>query len=327
MRRATLILNPRAGRRRDLAKTILQLIETLRDHGIEVEAAETSGPGDAADLAAIAAASGNEVVFACGGDGTVHEVLQGLVGTSAALGVIPMGTANALARNLGISRDPVEAAAQLAMAETIRIPVGEVSYSRPFKRQARHAADGSGADDKRRYFTVMAGAGPDGALVYSLLASQKSAMGRSAYYAHAARLFVSRPLPPFRVAYRLAGSDLWKEEIAVSAIAARIGDLGGIFGRLTPGGVLHGETLRLFIVRPPGRVSLPAWFVFSQFGAHGLNPWLRVLDVEKFRCEPLSHGRQIHAEADGEWIGSLPVSVRLIPDALSLLAPGAQPRS
>ena len=167
----------------------------------------------------------------------------------------------------------------------------------------------------------MAGAGPDGALVYSLLTGQKSSIGRTAYYAHAARLFVTRRFRPFHVTYRLPGSHIWATESAVSVMAARIPDLGGIFSRLTPGSSLHAGDLRLVLMRPPAPISLPSWFVFGQLGINKVNPWLRTLDVEEFRCEPLDQVSPIHAQVDGEWIGHLPLSVTLVPDALSILVP------
>jgi hypothetical protein len=138
-----------------------------------------------------------------------------VVGTNANLGVVPMGTANALARNLGLSPDPLRAILQLAGASGAKIPVGQVEYS----------AGNVGSEPQSRYFAVLAGAGPDGALVYSLLAG-KAALGRTAYYAHAARLFMTRRFPPFRISYRLTGSDCWQEDRAVSAMCARVGDLG-----------------------------------------------------------------------------------------------------
>ncbi len=125
---------------------------------------ETTGPNKAAALAANAVCEGADVIFACGGDGTVHEVLQEVVGTDAALGVIPVGTANALARNLGLSPDPLRALSQLAGASIASIPVGQVEYS----------TVNGGSELQSRYFTVLAGAGPDGALVYSLLAGKQA---------------------------------------------------------------------------------------------------------------------------------------------------------
>jgi diacylglycerol kinase family enzyme len=310
MNRTTLIVNPRAGSRRDLATLIPAMIRALEGQGTIANCIETTGPNTAAALAARAVREGADTVFACGGDGTVHEVLQGVVGTDAALGVIPMGTANALARNLGLSPEPLRAISQLAGASGAKIPVGQVEYA------IKHG----GSDLQRRYFAVLTGAGPDGALVYSLLAG-KQALGRSAYYAHAARLFMTRRFPPFRISYRSKGSDFWQEDRAVSAMCARVGDLGGLFSKLTQGSSLHSTSLRLSYLRPPGRVSLPSWFVSGQLGIHGRNPWLRTIDADEFRCEPIGPRSNAHAQVDGEWIGRLPISVRLVPDALWLLIP------
>ena len=316
MRRATLILNPRAGRGLSLAAIVPAIIHTLADHNVVASSIATTAPGAAGIIAAAAAARGDEIVFACGGDGTVHEVLQGLVGTRTALGIIPIGTANALARDLGISRDPVQAAAQQANAAAVHIPVGQVKY---------RSTQGGNAE-MHRYFTVMAGAGPDGALVYSLLTAQKSALGRSAYYAHAARLFLTRSFQTFRVAYRLTGSAQWEHDTAVSVMAARIGSLGGAFGRLTNGCSVHGESLRLILVRPPARVGLAAWFVFGHLGISQFNPWLQTLDVEEFRCESLHRQDRVYSQVDGEWMGALPISVCLASDTLLLLTPERQPQ-
>lgn len=310
MNRASLIVNPRAGSRRDLETLIPAMIRELEGQGIVADCIETTGPNTATALAAKAVCEGADTLFACGGDGTVHEVLQAVVGSNATLGVVPMGTANALARNLGLSHDPLGAILQLAGAAAARIPVGRVEYS---------AGNGE-SELQSRYFTVLSGAGPDGALVYSLLAG-KEALGRTAYYAHAARLFMTRRFPPFRISYRPTGSDSWQEDRAVSVMCARVANLGGLFSKLTRGSSLYSMTLRLSYLRPPGRVSLPSWFVSGQLGIHGRNPWLRTLEADEFRCEPIGSAPNVHAQVDGEWIGRLPISVRLVPDALSLLIP------
>jgi len=310
MNRAALIVNPRAGSRRDLPTLIPAMIRALEGQGIVADCIETTGPSTAAALAAKAVREGADTLFACGGDGTVHEVMQGVVGTNTTLGVVPMGTANALARNLGLSPDPLRAISQLAGASATRIPVGRIEYS----------AGNGGSELQSRYFAVLSGAGPDGALVYSLLAG-KQALGRIAYYAHAARLFMTRHFPPFRISYRPTGSGSWQEDRAISAMCARVGDLGGLFSKLTQGSSLQSTSLRFSYLRPPGRISLPSWFVSGQLGIHGRNPWLRTIDADEFRCEPIGPHSNVHAQVDGEWIGRLPISVRLVPDALWLLIP------
>jgi YegS/Rv2252/BmrU family lipid kinase len=297
---------------RELGKAVPAIMRVLAAHGLTGEMVETAGPGDGTACARRAVEAGSEMVFACGGDGTVHEVLQGLVHTPSVLGVLPVGTANALARNLGLSLDPVAAVTQQMGFEARKIAVGEVCF---------RGSEKDSFNSQGRYFTVMAGAGPDGVLVYSMLAGSKVMMGRSAYYARAARLFMTRRFAAFRVRYRETGSTSWQERKAASVMGVRVSDLGGIFGRLTPGASLEHGALRLVMVRPPGLVSLPAWFALGHLGLNARNPWLEMVQVDEFECEAISAGDRVHAQVDGEWMGTLPMKVRMVPDAVRLLMP------
>lgn len=308
MERATLIVNASAGRRKDLQTLVPVLVQALERAGVQSNAVLTTAAREAQSIAADAAASGSDAVFACGGDGTVHEVLQGLVGTTAALGVVPLGTANVFARNLGVSLDPVRALQQQLSFEPRAISVGEVCYT-------------TSGSEQKRFFIVMAGAGPDGALVYRLLAGKRSRLGRSAYYGHSLRLFLTRSFPVFRVEYRSSESSDWVEERGVGVICSRVPNLGGIFRRLATESSAIDNKLLLSIVKPPSGVSLPAWFAFSHLALNAKNPWLEQVRVSEFRCTPLEQNHRIHAELDGEWIGHLPMSARLLPQAVSLLMP------
>ena len=82
----------------------------LRRGGVEAAAEPTQSQADAGEQARQAIAGGCDTVIACGGDGTAHDVLQGMVGSDAALGIIPLGTANALAHDLRLPLSPAGAA-------------------------------------------------------------------------------------------------------------------------------------------------------------------------------------------------------------------------
>ena len=278
----------------------------LAELGYEVETIKTVGVGSAGRQAAEAAARGVGVVFACGGDGTVNEVLQGLVGTRAALGVLPLGSANALARDLGLSMDVVEAARQHVGFAVRVVPVGKVEL-----------------ENGVRYFAVMAGAGPAGALVYRMLAEEKRRLGRLAYYLRALVLFAGQRFPGFAVEVVESGSGERSQVMAVSAMAVRVADLGGLFRRLAHGdgalGAGLGEIeLRLVLVRRPAWLSLPLWFCSSWVGMGRWNPWLRVMVVDEFSCEAGMSG-VVQVQVDGEWIGRTPVRVSLVRDGLRLM--------
>src|SRR5207247_3288364 len=147
MRKAALLYNPRAGRRRERrVKDVEAALAVLQEAGVEANAEPTLGPATAGDQAREAIAQGCDTILACGGDGTVNDVLQGMVGTDAALGVIPLGTANALAHDLRLPFSVASAHAALA-GQRRRVAVGRVDYQK---------FDG-GSDS--RYFTVAAGIG------------------------------------------------------------------------------------------------------------------------------------------------------------------------
>ena len=121
------ILNPRAGLAAARARAALERSAHWR--GIEVRL--TTGPGDARRFASEAAAAGAEIVLAIGGDGTANEIAWGLLGTSTALGLVPMGSGNGLARTLGIPLKPDRALATLADAVPRAMDVGMIN-GQPF---------------------------------------------------------------------------------------------------------------------------------------------------------------------------------------------------
>lgn len=302
-----LIFNPASGRNRSRrTDQIRQVADALSGLGHRVEIAATTSAGSATNQALEAVRDGAAIVFACGGDGTVHEVLQGLVSeigeTTAALGIIPLGSANALARHMRLSLDPLKAALQQIDCTTQAIPIGKLTY-----------------EGQVRYFAVMAGAGPDGALVYSLLTSNKSNLGRVAYYLRAARLFATRHFPPFAVEYTDAASGSIVTQTAVCVMAVRVDSLGGLFSKLA-GRVagIQDTHLRLLLLSPPAWLSLPLWFITGWLNLHSLNRFLHSAKVARFSCRPLSSPSP-HFQADGEWLGRLPFEVTLIPDALRIL--------
>src|SRR5579875_459745 len=188
MQRAALIFNPNAGRPDASRLAALQIAaQVLRARGIQAHVLATEGPGTAGRQAAEAAAQGTDLIFACGGDGTLHEVIQGLAhNPNVTIGIVPLGSANAMARHLGLSFDPAESVRQQLSFTARPIPLGRVTCASP-------------AGQAARFFVVMAGAGPDGMLVYRMLARGKHRLGRSMYYLRTARLFLSSSFPAFTV--------------------------------------------------------------------------------------------------------------------------------
>jgi len=167
----------------------------------------------------------------------------------------------------------------------------------------------------------MAGAGPDGALVYGFLAQPKEQLGRLAYYLHAAHLFATRRFPAFEVQFTPTASGGPITCKAVSAIATRIGNLGGIFHGLTDARAsLQDSALCLHLLDAPALVSLPLWFLSGWLGLRRLNPFHHCVRVSAFSCRALNSPAPC-VQADGEPLGRLAMQVSLVPNALRILLP------
>jgi YegS/Rv2252/BmrU family lipid kinase len=306
MRRVVLLYNPTAGRGpRENEHAITQAADALRSRGVQVVLQATRMQGSIAKQAADALKDSADTIFACGGDGTVHDVLQGVVEQpNITLGVLPMGSANVLARHLQLPLDPVSAVLKQLEYDPRTIAAGSVRYT-------------DGTNIKQRYFLSLAGAGADGMLVYRMLATGKHQLGRSMYYLRAAQLFATSRFPVFQLTYVLANGDAIERE-CVSAMAVRVNDLGGPFSPLVRGAQLTHELLRVALVKGPSRVGLPAWFALSWAGLHRHNRYAETLDVRSFR---VTSAGPVQVQADGEWLGRTPCEVSLIPNAVRLLMP------
>jgi diacylglycerol kinase family enzyme len=301
MKTATLIVNPAAGRARLLSAQLPAIRELLLRHEYRMELVETSAAEGSAGALAATAAKSSELVLACGGDGTVHGVVQGLAQTGVALGIVPIGTANALARNLHLPLDPLAAVARLMLYRPQAVPLGEI-----------RTAGGT------KWFCLMAGCGPAGALVQAMAQGSrlKARFGRSAYYAHAARLFLTRRWPAFRVEHRNADGE-WESLNAVAIMASWVPDLGGLFSGVTHRASAMDGRLHVQVVRGPAWWSLPAWLLCG-----GHTAWVKEMEVRELRCLPADE-RMVYVQADAEPMGALPFSLRVVPDALTLLMPPA----
>lgn len=131
---------------------------------------ETTGEDPGMGQAIEAAGSGVGLVIACGGDGTVRSVSQGLIGTGIPMGLVPLGTGNLLARNLDIPLDDIDRALRVAMSgKSRRIDVGEVRYT---------DGEGESHDD---VFLVMLGAGMDADMIAGTDDVLKARVGWIAY--------------------------------------------------------------------------------------------------------------------------------------------------
>ncbi|MGA2538417.1 MAG: diacylglycerol kinase family protein [Terracidiphilus sp.] len=311
MRRVALIYNPASGqyssRRR---RAVEQAAALLQVAGIDAETVETLARGSAGTLAEDAVRRGCDTIIACGGDGTVNEVLQSIVGTEVALGVLPLGTANALAANLGLNTSPVKAMRRLLAAEPVCVSVGRISF-------------GNGTENMRSlYFTVAAGVGADALFLSRLDAGRKRRLGYALYLVEALRVWATHSFPLFEAVFEECGTCLPRTVEISQLLAVRIRDFGGVLHNLAPGATLHNDGLRLLAFKTRSRYQYFRFLLAVLFGRQTFSRQVELLDAVSVECRPRNRSRtRVFAEADGELLGHLPVRIEIVPQALNLLIP------
>jgi diacylglycerol kinase (ATP) len=312
MRKVAVLYNPMSGRRQGRRlEDVKRAVAVLRAAGIEVTVAATLTDSRTAKQVVQAVDQGCDAVFACGGDGTVHDVLQGLVGKQAALGIIPLGTANALAHDLGLPLSPAAAARAALKAKPRRIAVGQVNYQ-----------DLAG-NSASRYFTVTLGAGVDAHLFHHLNPEAKLRLGMLAYYAKATRLWLTHGLERFTVSF--AGSEGATQQAEVSELlAVRIANFGGVLRQLAPGAALDRTDLRLVLFHTRSRLAYLRYILRGLVGANWEIPGIELVHSARLTCRPSAgHNLPTYVEADGEILGVLPAEISVVPNALTILAPSS----
>ena len=257
-----------------------------------------------------AIAEGCDAVIACGGDGTIHDALQGVVGTQVALGVIPLGTANSLAKDLRMPLSPAKAARTLLGAKPRRIAVGRITCQK------------LSGESVSRYFTVTAGIGVDAEVFQRFSAEKKYRLGHFGYYVEAAKLWLTHPLHHFAAKIKTSGGKMLSDVQVSQLLAVRIRNFGGLLRQLAPGASLERNDLRVVLFRTRSRAAYLSYAMRGAFGGSWSVSGIELIDAESVLCEPLP-GEQTRTfvEADGELLGTLPAEISIVPDALSLLMP------
>lgn len=316
MRRVVFLVNPLLARRAGKRAAVDRCAAVLRAEACQVEVQETLAGVSAGQQAREAVESGFDTVFACGGDGTLFYVLQGVAGSGAALGIIPMGTGNILARNLRLPRDPEAALRAQWGAAPVEIPLGEIL-----------CVDGAGCETSW-FFTIAAGIGFHSALM-NLAPSgpAKRILGRGAYYAGGARLLLRNP-QPFEVEITGVGGDSAKCSVC-ELLAVRVPAID----RWRSGGDLRSPHLRVAAVPHTGRAGLVhaclhAIVTRRSRGLPAENkrlPYPAYVDAVRVVCRSVDgflYKQPLLVEADGEVVGAQRVTLRMARESLRLLWPG-----
>jgi len=303
---ALLIYNPTSGQRRHLRFIeVEKAARILKEAGIAVELAPTTARSSATKIAELAVQQRRGMVIVCGGDGTINEVVNGLAGSQVPMALLPAGTANILAKELGIPWDIPHAARLIPDSVIRRVALG---IARPLNGNHSEACPVHG-----RYFMCVAGAGPDGAIVNGVHEGFKKRAGVLAYWAEGLKQLFQYSFPEMRVLS--AG----QERRATFIVVGRTAHYGGPF-KITTGASLFEDSFEMLTNSKRSRfaylVCLPALWMGKLRKMDGIDAWKATETV----CEPAS-AADVWAQVDGEPIGAVPVSFRIVPDALALVTP------
>jgi diacylglycerol kinase (ATP) len=255
----------------------------------------TTGPRTASAIARDCLEKGADLIIAGGGDGTINEVANGMVGVATPLAILPAGTANVLAVELGLGGDMTRAAKRLGELVPARIALGSIEN-----------------ELEQRYFLLMAGAGLDAMIVYNIDAKLKAAIGKVAYWISGFGQF-GRALPEFSV--RTNG-----EEVRCSfALASRVRNYGGDLW-IARNASLYRDDFEVVLFQ--GGHSLPYMkYLFGVISGRLANMGgVKVLHTQSVKLES-STNPGIYVQVDGEFAGRLPARLSMVPNALTLLVP------
>jgi len=264
---------------------------------MHVEMTPTRGQGSATELARSAIGSGADLILVAGGDGTINEVVNGMVHSDVPLGILPAGTANVLASELGIGKTMEQAAKSLGECSEERIALGALS-----------------ADwlDAPRYFLLMAGVGLDAEIVYDLNLGLKEKVGKAAYWI-AGLAKVGRRLPEFTV--EVEG----RVFRAGFGLLSRVRNYGGDM-EIAPSITLFEDEFEVVLFE--GQSSL-RYLLYMLAAVTRRLKGMRGVTILRARSVgfPASADPRIHIQVDGEYMGLLPAKVEIVPRALTLLVP------
>ena len=281
MQDCCIVLNPNARAARQM-QLLDQLTQVARGATIRV----TSAPGDAEGLARAAAKEGFRTVIAAGGDGTVNEVLCGIVGTSTRLGVLPVGTVNVFARELGLPLDWEEALVRILHGTERTVDVGWANGV-PFAQ--------------------LAGVGFDAEVIAAVTPRSKTLLGPGAYLLSAFAQ-MGRPRPVLRV----EGEGL----PVVEGVWVLVG-LGRFYGGpldVFPRASNTDGLLDVLVVKDLGLAASLGYLAGLPFGWH-----TRLQGVEYFQTRSLRVEGDAALELDGEARGRGSVDFRVSQKLLTVL--------
>jgi diacylglycerol kinase (ATP) len=272
-------------------------VEILKQDGHSVTVAPTTGPNTAGAMARARIGGGADLILVAGGDGTINEAAEGMIGSPVPLGILPTGTANVLATELKLGGNLETVARGLGELRPRRISVGHVTCDGG--RVARH-------------FLLMAGVGLDAHVVYRVNAALKARTGKFAYWVAGWSLLGKR-LAEFDV--EIAG----ERRKCSFALLSKVRNYGGDFEIARSVTLLHDE-FEVILFEGGAATRYVKYFAGMAFNRLSGMRGVTVLRADRVTISA-ADGRRAFVQIDGEIGGTLPAEIRIVPNAITLLVP------
>jgi diacylglycerol kinase (ATP) len=306
--RACFIVNPAAGTG-GFQKLVREAAVYLQQFDCAVELVETQAKGHATTLAQQAAADGFDVAVAVGGDGTVNEVCNGLAGTETALGVLPAGTANVYAADVGIPiwwplnpRAVNNAAKIIVTGQRRRIDLGRLKLP----------------DDSQRYFLMWCGIGLDAAISQALKPGETRRLGMAAWVISG--LMVAIDFMGTR-ATLITDQGLVRERVLMAVVSN--GQLYGRIWRMAPEAKMDDGLLDVAVMTGHSWPATAKHLAGLTLRRHIKDPNVHLLQTTSISLiarDPLP----VHVDA--EPVGITPIEIEVAPQSLSIIIPLDAPK-
>lgn len=286
------ITNPVAGNHdREILRE--ELFKRFASYDFEIQ--ETLEPLHAVDLAKNAVRENADIIIAAGGDGTVIEVISGMIYSKAKLGIIPFGTGNMLASNLGISANVSKSIDTIIEGSSQKIDIGKIND---------------------RYFAFMAGCGFVSRIIEEVSMEKKRKFGFLAYFIEGFRHAFTEKYAVFKI--RLDNSKTIKAK-ALTVLVANSGNVVGDFVSIAPNASFSDGLLDLIIISPknyPDFVSI-LWEILTR---KSLKKSGKILSYQAKEIEIKSKPCLL-VQADGDIIGKTPVKIQALPASIEVFTP------
>jgi YegS/Rv2252/BmrU family lipid kinase len=237
--------------------------------------------------------TGLDLVCAIGGDGTVNETINGLAGSEVPLAIVPTGTVNVLAMELGI---PLELPDAVKLLE-----VGTVSW-----------IDLGLAGD--RYFGLMAGVGMDAAVVASLNPIMKKAFKEAAFAVQGFANYLTKEEPLIRV------TTAERTVEGYFAVFGNSSNYGGAFG-ITPLADMRDGLLDVCVLKDKSFLSTIWYWTAALINAHITHPKVEYFRTERAEIVTVDDDKEVLVQTDGEVAGKLPLTCQVVPRSLRVVVP------